>query len=130
MSNSVAGIGIDIIEIDRIRKSIQHWGDRFTDRVFTSAEQAHCKQRPDSFRSYAARFAAKEAVSKAFGTGIGEHLGWLDIEILADPESKAPTVQLSPRAQEWSQARGIQTVLVSLSHAREYAVAQALLIAA
>lgn len=128
MIHSVAGIGIDIIEIDRIRQSIENWGERFTCRVFTPAEQLHCEQRPNIYHSYAARFAAKEAVSKAFGTGIGKHLGWLDIEILTHPESKAPSVQLSSRAQEWSQDRGVKDILISLSHARDYAVAQALLI--
>ncbi len=129
MTDSVAGIGIDIIEIDRIRQSIERWGDRFTQRIFTATERDDCEQRANIYRSYAARFAAKEAVSKAFGTGIGEQLGWLDIEICSHPESRAPSVQLSPRVQKWSRDSGVKGILISLSHARDYAVAQAVLIA-
>lgn len=130
MTAAVMGIGVDIVEVDRVRDSIERWGDRFTHRIFTTAERDYCGQRPDAFRSFAARFAAKEAISKAFGTGIGEHLSWLDMEILPRPPALAPIVELSDSAREWSIARGVGTILISLSHARDYAVAQALLLGA
>lgn len=130
MTGHVVGIGVDLVEVERVRNSIERWGERFTHRVFTAAERAYCERRPDAFRSYAARFAAKEAVSKAFGTGIGEHLNWLDIEICSHPDSMAPTVQLSESAGEWSRARGVSKVLVSLSHTRDNAVAHVVLLAA
>ena len=128
MTLPVLGIGVDIIEIDRVRQSIERWGDRFTARVFTPAERDYCQLRPDAYRSFAARFAAKEAISKAFGTGIGQELSWLDMEILPRPPDRAPTVQLSESARAWSKTRGVGDILISLSHARDYAVAQALLL--
>lgn len=128
MTAPVLGIGVDIVEVDRIRNSIDQWGDRFTHRIFTAAEREYCGHRPDAFRSFAARFAAKEAISKAFGTGIGEHLSWLDMEILPRSTSLAPAVQLSDTAREWSVSRGVGEILISLSHARDYAVAQAVLL--
>jgi holo-[acyl-carrier protein] synthase len=118
--------GVDIVEIDRIRQSFETIGDNFRDRVFTEAEIAYCEGRKASrFESYAARFAAKEAVSKAFGTGIGG-LGWKDIEILNDDKGK-PYVVLSESAKDiFEKMKGLG-ISLSLSHSRQYAVAYAVL---
>lgn len=124
----VLGVGVDLVENDRIKESIERWGDRFKERVFCETERGYCEDKAEPWRHYAGRFAVKEAVSKAFGTGIGEHLGWLDIEVLRHPDTGAPSVQLSPRACDLAQQRGGGEVLVSLSHTRRYAVAQAILV--
>ncbi len=123
---AVLGIGVDLIETARMQESVEKWGDRFAAKIFTERERAYCGAKPEPWRHYAGRFAVKEAVSKAFGTGIGEHIGWLDIEVLRDESSGAPWVQLSERAQGWADSRGVRKIVVSLSHTRHYAVAQAM----
>ena len=115
--------GVDIIEIDRVRNSFETCGDSFRDRVFTTNEIMYCEGRKlVKFESYAARFAAKEAVSKAFGTGIGEGLKWKDIEILNDHLGK-PIVVLSGKAEQLYREMGAKCISVSLSHCKAYAVA-------
>lgn len=118
--------GVDIVEIDRIRQSFETIGDNFRDRVFTEAEIAYCEARKVArFESYAARFAAKEAVSKAFGTGIGG-VGWRDIEVLNDEKGK-PYVVLSDTAKDiFNQMKGLG-ISLSLSHCKQYAVAYAVI---
>jgi len=111
------GIGIDIIEIARIEQAISRWQTSFLKRVYTSAEV----ERYHNVGSLAARFAAKEAVMKALGTGT-RGLHWKDIEILSDNDG-APFVQLYGKAHEKSQEAGIRDISVSLSHSREYATA-------
>ena len=122
----VLGVGVDIVEIGRVRTTLRHWNGRFRRRVFLPAEQRYCEGRPAPWRHYAVRFALKEAVSKAFGTGIGAAVGWLDIEVLR-AESGAPAVALTGAAAALARRRGVRRVHVSLAHAREYAVAQAIL---
>ena len=109
-------------------KTLERWSRRFKDRVFLPQEQQYCESKPAAARHYAGRFAVKEAVSKAFGTGFGPSIGWLDIEVVRDAASGAPSVRLANKARELAAARGVAAVLVSLSHTRRYAVAQALLI--
>ena len=120
----LAGLGTDIIEIGRIRKSIE--SQHFLERVFTAGEIVYCDSRgAQRAASYAARFAGKEAVLKAFGTGLrGGAL--TDIEILPD-DLGCPQVRLLGYFSQLVQARGIDAVYISLSHAREYAVAQCVL---
>ena len=125
---AVLGIGVDLVETARMRDTLERWDVAFKRKVFLPEESAYCDSRAEPWRHYAGRFAVKEAVSKAFGTGIGEHLGWLDIEVRRLPESGAPTVRLNERARRLAEARGVQRVLTSLSHTRRYAVAQALLL--
>lgn len=116
--------GVDIVEIERIRNSFKISGTDFRDRVFTTAEIDYCENRKASrFESYAARFAAKEAVSKAFGTGIG-NVGWKDIEVLNDENGK-PYVVLSENAKStFNKIMGLG-ISLSLSHCKHYAVAYA-----
>lgn len=118
--------GVDIIEIKRLKSSIEDV-DGFRDRVFTSKEIAYCENRKKArFESYAARFAAKEAVSKALGTGFATGMGWKQIEILNDDNGK-PYVVLTQRALETFENMGVKSMDVSLSHCGEYAIAYAVI---
>ncbi|MBS0620946.1 MAG: holo-ACP synthase [Verrucomicrobia bacterium] len=116
---NVLGLGNDIIEIERIKKSLQDHGARMLERLFSEKERAYCDQFEDPFPSYAGRFAAKEAIVKALGTGFGSEASWLDIEILNDEKGK-PLVYLSPKLQE---KLGNTKVLVTISHCRTLATA-------
>jgi holo-[acyl-carrier protein] synthase len=123
------GTGIDLVENDRMQALLGRWGGKFKDRVFLPSEQRYCEAKAFPWLHYAGRFAVKEAVSKAFGTGFGPNIGWLDIEVLRHQGTGAPSVRLRDKAQELAEGRGVGTVLVSLAHTRNYAVAQALLLA-
>lgn len=116
------GIGCDIIEIGRIKGSIQRHGQHFLDKIFTSGEQSYCQKYRDPAPHYAARFAVKEAVVKAFGTGISHEISWLDIEVCNDDNGK-PRVILSPKVQNTFNLPELQ---ISMSHCKEYAMAMAL----
>lgn len=110
--------GVDLIEIDRVARAIERWGERFIRRVYTDGEAAYCHGRPERF---AGRFAAKEAVSKALGVGI-RRLRWRDIEILPQRSGK-PIVSLYGRAEEVAHAQGVVGLEVSISHSRTDAIA-------
>lgn len=125
----VLGVGIDIVENERMFEVLQKWGDRFKNRLFLQDEQKYCERKAFPCRHYAGRFAVKEAVSKAFGTGFGPNINWLDVEVVRDGKSGAPSVRLKGKARDLASARDVRQILISLSHTRNYAVAQALLIA-
>jgi holo-[acyl-carrier protein] synthase len=120
----IHGIGNDIIEIERIERSIERYGQKFLDRIFTKEEQNYCLKHHHSPRNFAGRFAAKEAVVKALGTGIREGVSWLDIEIINDAEGK-PCVSFSTKLQETFPNTQIH---LSISHAKQYATAVAILV--
>jgi holo-[acyl-carrier protein] synthase len=122
---TVAGIGVVVVEIARITAAVHRHGDRFLQRVFTAGELAYCSQMKNSMACYAARFAAKEAVAKAFGTGIGADVSWLDIDVCRKANG-APFITLGGAGAKFASAHGIREVLISLSHTENYAVAQAL----
>ena len=124
----ILGTGIDLVENDRIGDVLQRWDAHFLMRVFTEAESAYCRSKASPVQHYAARFAIKEAVSKALRTGIGPHVGWLDIEVTKEEESGAPSVRLSGAAKRYAEQCGVARILVSLAHTRHYAVAQAVVI--
>jgi holo-[acyl-carrier protein] synthase len=124
-NSSIHGIGNDIIEIERIRQSIEGHGLRMLNRLFTTKEQDYCLKHKNPIPHFAGRFSAKEAIVKALGTGIGQQIGWLDIEILND-ESGKPVVYLSAHAKKLFNDPIIQ---ISISHCREYATAIALWLA-
>ena len=123
----IIGIGSDLIDIRRVAKVIERHGDRFLDRVFTDAERARAGRRAKSEKmvvaTYAKRFAAKEACSKALGTGIGR-VHWQDIEILRGPAGE-PVLQLHGLAREVAGHLGLTEWSVSISHGRTHAVAVA-----
>ena len=128
MGDRVIGTGVDLVENERIRVLLEKWGDRFKSRVFLSSEQAYCDGKASPWLYYAGRFAVKEAVSKAFGTGIGPDLGWLDMEVVKDPDSGAPSIALSGHGAILGNKQQVTRVLISLSHTHNFAVAHALLI--
>jgi len=125
---AVLGIGVDLVENRRMRQTLERWGERFRGKVFRRAECEYCDRRAAPWRHYAARFAVKEAVAKAFGTGIGAHADWLDIEVLRESGGGAPRVELHGHARRTAEERGVGRVLVSLAHTHEYAVAQVVLL--
>lgn len=122
---SVLGLGVDIIEVARIRTAIQRHGERFHQRICLPSEAAYCLGMRDPAPFFAARFAAKEAVSKALGTGIGAQCGWLDIEVRRKASGE-PFVVLHGAGAETAKRLGIARVLLSLSHTENYATAQAI----
>lgn len=126
--SAVLGVGIDIVETDRIDQSVEKFGDRFLNRVFLPDEIAYARSMKFPALHLAARFAAKEAISKAFGTGIGKQLGWQDMEIRRKPTGE-PYVVLHGKGAELARQRGVSQVLVSLSHCKAYSAANAVLVA-
>lgn len=121
---NVTGIGTDIIEIARIKRVIKKYEERFLEKIFTEKERLYCKRFIKAEEHFAGRFAAKEAIFKAFGTGIGKGVGWHDAEIDADLYGK-PTVHLSDHILHLFPRTHI---LLSISHCHEYATATALLL--
>lgn len=121
-NGSIRGIGNDIIEIERIRKSIETHGYRLISRLFTTQEQDYCLKYKDPVPHFAGRFSAKEAIVKALGTGFGEHAGWLDIEILPDKSGK-PKAHFSKTLNTHFDN---PQVLISISHCQLYATAMAI----
>jgi len=122
----ILGVGIDIIEVARIKASLEKFGERFGQRILLPDEMAYCLSHQHPAIFVAARFAAKEAISKAFGTGIGAALGWQDMEIRRK-ESGEPFVVLHGKGKELFAARGAQRLLVSISHTESYAAVMAVL---
>ena len=122
----ILGIGIDIIEVARIQASHERFGERFLGRILHPAEIAYCLSHKLPAPFLAARFAAKEAISKAFGTGIGAQLGWQDMEI-ARKDSGEPYVILHGGGQRLLEQRGARNLLISLSHTQQHATAVAIL---
>ena len=120
----ITGIGTDLIEIVRIQRAIEK-NPHFMERVYTANEIAYCRRKKNAWQSFAARFAAKEAVSKAFGTGIGP-VGLMEIEIL-NAENGQPKVVLHGKALQLAADRNIQRLHISLSHSEAYAMATAVL---
>lgn len=122
----ILGTGIDLIEVARIHASYEKFGERFLNRILRPAEIAYCLGYKQPAPFLAARFAAKEAISKAFGTGIGRQLGWQDMEVGRKPSGE-PFVILHDRALLLLQERGAHTVHLSLSHTEVHATAMAIL---
>jgi holo-[acyl-carrier protein] synthase len=122
----ILGTGIDLVEVARIRHSLDKFGERFLRRILCPEEVAYCLAHRDPAPFVAGRFAAKEAVSKAFGTGIGRQLGWLDMEV-CHKESGEPFLKFHGGAVPLLAARGGRTVHLSLSHTDQHATAIAIL---
>ena len=124
---TVRGIGIDLVQISRMREVISRWEERFVRRVFTDGEIAYCRGRRDPVPHFAARFAAKEAGLKALGTGLRLGIHWRELEVVRE-RGQAPTLVLSGRSHEIGRARGGSRMLLALTHDGDYALAQALLV--
>lgn len=123
----IVGNGVDIIEVDRMRKAMAEWGDRLLKKVFTEREIEYSRKRRDSAQHLAARFCAKEALLKAIGGGWKKGFRWTNIEILNDRNGK-PLVRLFGPAKSLMSKAKIDKVIVTMSHAKEYAIASAILV--
>src|SRR5689334_5429664 len=123
----IVGIGIDATEIHRIAESIERWGDRFVDRVFTAGEIAYCRRKRDAASSFAARFAAKEAAMKALGTGHSRGVYWTGIEVYRHPGGP-PQLRFYGGAAVRAEKMGATGSLLTLTHSQELAIAHVLLI--
>jgi holo-[acyl-carrier protein] synthase len=122
----ILGVGIDIIEVERIAASLERFGERFLSRILHPNEISYCMSHKTPAPFVAARFAAKEAVSKAFGTGIGAQLGWRDLEV-GKKESGEPFIILHGGGQTLLESKGGRAVRISLSHTQGHATAVAIL---
>ena len=115
----IEGVGIDIIEVSRIQKSIEDYGFLFAGKIFTDAEIKYCSDKPNPFQHYAARFAAKEAFSKATGTGWNSDFSWQEVEVINENSGK-PCLRLGGQALE---NFGKEKIFLSLSHSGDYVTA-------
>jgi holo-[acyl-carrier protein] synthase len=122
---NIAGIGTDIVECLRIAQMIERHGEIFLTRVYTPREIEYCSSRKAATQHYAGRWAAKEAVLKAMGTGWARGISWHDIEVRSD-EGGRPSILLAGAAREICERRGVRDILISISHCRSHATAYAL----
>jgi holo-[acyl-carrier protein] synthase len=122
----IIGVGIDLVEVARIRASVERFGERFLTRILHPSEMAYCKAYKDPAENISGLFSAKEAISKAFGTGIGKSLGWRDMEI-CHRESGEPYIVLHGSGSAMAAQRKINRTHVSISHTTHYATAVAIL---
>jgi len=113
-------VGVDLIEIERIRRALERYGDAFKARCFTEEERAYCDAKPNPAQHYAGRFAAKEAVGKALGSGV--YFTWREIEVRGRPK---PGVYLSGRTADWAAEVGVTQIELSMTHSLELAAAVA-----
>lgn len=118
----VVGLGTDLIEIERVQQSLDRFGERFMQKIFTEGEIAYCQQKKQAAESFASRFAAKEATAKALGTGISRGIAWKEIEVRREAGGR-PTLHLNGRAAERAAAMGVRHFHLSLTHSRQVAMA-------
>ncbi len=121
----IIGTGLDIIEIERIKNSIDRFEGKFEERIFTSDEIGYCRARSNPFPHFAGRFAAKEAVMKSLGTGMAEGIRWKDMEVLSLDSGK-PELKLTGKSKDLAESKNIKHIHISISHDRNYAVAHAI----
>jgi holo-[acyl-carrier protein] synthase len=126
IDSMIVGSGIDLAEIGRIQQSIDRYGNRFLNRIYTAAEQAYCLHKRNSAESFAARFAAKEAGAKALGTGISRGVYWLEIEVVRLPGGR-PTLQFHGRAAQIAARMGVANAALSITHTADLAMASVVL---
>ena len=122
----IVGLGVDIVEIKRLREILARQQDRFIQRVFTESEQEYCRSHRDPVPHYAARFAAKESLFKALGTGWAKGVSWRDAEVVREA-MRAPILVLHGQAEKLSESLGVDAVHLSLTHSNESAVAVVIL---
>ena len=121
----IFGTGLDIIEVKRIKNSIEKYSPKFEKRVFTSSEITYCKSQGDPIKHFAARFAVKEAVSKCLGTGITGALGFQDMEIINEDTGR-PVLKMIGKGKELFQKLKLKSIHISISHDSTYAIAHAI----
>lgn len=122
----IVGSGIDLVEIGRIQQSVERYGQRFLDRVYTAAEQAYCLRKRKSAESLAARFAAKEAGAKALGTGISQGVNWLEIEVIRELGGR-PSLRFHGRAAEIAKRMEVAHTALSITHTADLSMASVVL---
>jgi holo-[acyl-carrier protein] synthase len=122
----ILGVGIDLVEIPRLEKALERWGDRLIKRIFTHDEWRACASRTKLAECLAGRFAAKEAFFKALGTGLAQGMSWTDVEIVRGEDSE-PRIHTRGKAHELVRNRGMRRIWLSLSHQGEYSVAAVVL---
>jgi holo-[acyl-carrier protein] synthase len=122
----IVGVGVDIVEIPRLRKTLVRYGDRFTQRVFTPEEREYCAAHADPAPHYAVRFAAKEALFKALGTGWAGGVTWQDVEVRRKAPG-APVLEIQGEAAKLSGTLGTHSIHLSLSHSENSAIALVIL---
>ena len=122
----IVGTGIDVAEVDRIAATIERFGRRFLERVFTPGEIRYCESKANKAERYAGRFAAKEAAMKAIGTGWNRGVTWRDVEVTRVPGSR-PTVTFHGKAAEFFRTLGAARAHLSITHTKEQAMAQVIL---
>lgn len=125
-NSMIVGTGIDIAEVPRIRMSIERFGDRFVQRIFTAGEIRYCESKANRVERYAARFAAKEAAMKALGTGWNHGVRWRDCEVVRMPGGR-PTMSFHGKAGEIAARLGVKNAALSISHTADQAIAQVIL---
>ncbi len=123
----IAGVGVDIVKIERIKAAVERWGERFMDRVFTEDEKKYSLSKYNPYPHLAARFAYKEALVKALGTGFKMGIKWRDIELIRNENGK-PEARLNGTVKELADRKSIKNVMVSVSHDTDYAIAYVTLI--
>ena len=111
----IIGVGSDLAEVDRIRHSIERYGARFLERIYTDRERAYASSKANSAERFAARFAAKEAGMKAIGTGWSRGVTWQDFEVVNEPSGR-PTLQLTGVAKQIADTKGVERISLSLTH--------------
>ena len=122
----ILGTGVDLAEVHRIRASIERFGEKFVQRVYTPGEFAYVERKANRYERYAARFAAKEAGMKAIGTGWRSGVTWQDFEVANLPGGR-PTLKLKGRAAEIARALGVRSISLSLTHTAELGMAHVIL---
>jgi holo-[acyl-carrier protein] synthase len=120
------GTGVDLIEIERIARSIERYGERFLRRIYTDREIAYCTSKRSSAESFAARFAAKEAGAKALGTGISRGVTWIEFQVVRQPGGR-PVLELRGRAAALARELGVKTISLSLTHTGNLAMASVMM---
>ena len=123
----VIGIGIDLVKSERIKAAAEKWGIRFLTRIFTPVEQDYSFAHKHPYLHLAGRFAIKEAVFKAIGTGWRGGVKWTDIEVYNEPSGQ-PQVRVHGKVRDWMEAHGVTRIQASISHDTEYSVGQVILI--
>ena len=122
----IIGCGIDLVKIERIEKIIKKWGDNFTSRIFTLLEREYCeKKKGNKYQSYAGRFAAKEALLKSLGLGL-RGVNWKEIEI-ENNELGQPIIETSGKLKNIASVKGVSKCFITISHTKDYAIAQVIL---
>ncbi len=124
---AIAGIGIDLVRIERIKRTVEKWGDSFLNRVFTKKEQNYSFSHVLPYPHLAGRFGAKEAFLKAIGTGWGKGIRWTDIEVTRN-QNGSPEIRVYGVLKKTLSKKGVKDILVSISHERDYAIAQVILV--